>query len=84
MSKFFINCEEASHICDKSQYKEASFFERIKLTMHLLYCKVCRKYTKQNAKLTDCVKKSNVKCMDNSAKEAIKANVEKELSNHQH
>lgn len=84
MSKFFINCEEANHICDKSQYNEASFLEKFKLTFHLFYCRLCRKYTKNNSKLTECFKKSNVECMDNSAKESIKENVEKELAKQQH
>lgn len=47
-----IKCEEANKICDKSQYQEASFWERIKLELHLLTCKACRKYTKGNMELT--------------------------------
>lgn len=84
MGKFFINCEEAKHICDKSQYNEASFFEKFKLFLHLVLCKSCREYSKNNSKLTECIKKSNVECMDESAKEAIKKNVEKELAKQQH
>ncbi len=79
MSKFFLKCEEANHICDKSQYHEASFLEKIKLTIHLLYCRVCRKYSKNNAKLTECIEKSNVNCLDESVKNEIKKNFEKEL-----
>lgn len=47
-----IKCEEANRICDKSQYQEASFLERIKLELHLLTCKTCQKYTKENIELT--------------------------------
>ncbi len=82
MSKFFLKCEEASHVCDKSQYHEASFFEKIKLTIHLLYCRVCRKYSKNNAKLTECIEKSNVNCLDESVKNEMKKNFEKELIKH--
>ena len=49
MSKLFLKCDDANHVCDKSQYKEASFIEKIKLTFHLMYCKACRKYSKNNA-----------------------------------
>ena len=82
MSKFFLKCEEASHVCDKSQYHEASFFEKIKLTIHLIYCRVCRKYSKNNAKLTECIEKSNVNCLDESVKNEMKKNFEKELIKH--
>jgi len=53
MSKnFFISCDEATTICNKSQYKEASFWEIIKLNIHTLRCKVCGRYSKQNGTLT--------------------------------
>lgn len=48
MKQFIISCDEATMICDKNQYKEASFLEKIKLNFHFLSCKICRKYTKQN------------------------------------
>ncbi len=49
----FINCEEATIICTKNQYKEASFLEKIKLNIHLLRCKICGLYSKQNTKLSE-------------------------------
>jgi len=52
MSKFFINCDEATLICDKNQYKEAAFWDKVKLTYHLFLCKKCGVYTKQNAIVT--------------------------------
>ena len=33
-----MKCEDAGQVCDKSQYKEASFWEKLKLNVHLLYC----------------------------------------------
>ena len=51
-NKFFISCDEATTICNKSQYKEASFWEIIKLKIHILGCKICGLYSKQNAILT--------------------------------
>ena len=51
--KLFISCDEATTICTKNQYKEASFLEKVKLNIHLLNCKICGLYSKQNTKLTD-------------------------------
>ncbi len=83
MSKFFIKCDEANHVCDKSQYKEASFIEKVKLTIHLMYCKYCREYSNNNAKLTKCVEKSKVECLDNTVKKEMNVNLKKELVNQQ-
>jgi len=46
--KFMINCDEATAICDKSQYGEATFYDKIRLSFHLLVCKYCKTYSKQN------------------------------------
>lgn len=84
MSKLFLKCEEANHICDKAQYKEASLFEKLKLNLHLIFCSFCRKYSINNAKLTECIDESNVECMEDSKKTVMKQNFEKELAKHQH
>ena len=76
--KFKITCDEASTICDKSQYGEATFFEKIQLTWHLLKCKVCSLYSKQNSKMTDLFKmnsekcKNETQCLSNRDKEDLK------------
>lgn len=49
-----LTCDEATSICDKSQYKEATFWEIIKLNIHLFLCKKCGLYTKQNSIMTTC------------------------------
>ena len=55
-----LSCDEATAICDKSQYNEASFFEKIKLMFHLLVCKKCGMYSKQNGVLTKCYEKQQL------------------------
>ncbi|GAA3636636.1 hypothetical protein [Flavivirga jejuensis] len=80
--KFFIPCDDANHVCDKTQYKEATLWEMIKLNIHLLYCKFCREYTKNNAKLTKVLKKSEVECLDKKCKESMKLDFEKALKEH--
>ena len=71
-NNFMISCDEANHVCDKTQYKEATIWEKIRLNIHLIYCRACRKYTKNNTKLTVSIKTSEVKCMPKEDKIAIK------------
>ncbi len=70
--KIMIPCDEANHVCDKTQYKEANLWEMIILNIHLIYCRACRKYTKNNTKLTNIIKTSNVDCLDDDCKEKMK------------
>lgn len=77
--KIWIKCDEANYVCDKSQYKESSFWEKIKLNIHFLYCRACRKYSHNNAKLSKVITKSKVKCLDKNCKEAMKKDFEKAL-----
>ena len=58
MSKgLFISCDEATAICNKNQYKEASFWELVQLNLHVFRCKICGLYSKQNGKLTEVCEK---------------------------
>lgn len=81
-NKIIIPCEEANHVCDKNQYKEASLWEKIKLNIHLIYCKACRKYSKDNAKLTNVLKTGKTQTLDLEVKEELKSAFEKELAKH--
>ena len=84
-SKLFINCDEATTICDKSQYGEASLFERIRLTLHLVLCKHCKKYTRQNNLMTDVYKRFATPCegsdrMPEKEKKDLEAKLQEELN----
>ena len=81
MSKFKITipCDEANHVCDKTQYNDATLWEKIKLNIHLIYCRACRKYTANNSKLTKAIKKSDVECLDKKSKDMMKRDFEKAL-----
>jgi hypothetical protein len=79
MFKFLkITCQEANEICNKSQYNEATLLEKVKLNIHIAFCKICAMYSKQNAKLTDIFKskaidcKNHVHCMKEDDKELLK------------
>jgi hypothetical protein len=81
-NKVFINCDEATTICDKSQYKEASFFEIIQLKIHFFICKLCFLYSKQNSLLSKVYKSKAIDfkkqsfCISSNEKEAIKKKLE--------
>jgi hypothetical protein len=78
--KIFIKCEEANHTCDKTQYKEASIWGKIKLNIHLIYCAACRKYTARNTKLTQVVSKSKPKTLSAKQKEKMQETLLREVS----
>lgn len=77
--KFFLKCEEAVHVCDKGQYKEASFFEKLLLNLHNLMCKLCRKHSKQNTKLTETIKSADLKTLPKTEKNRIHELILKEI-----
>ena len=76
-------CNEAAHICDKSQYNESSVLEKIKLYTHILYCLTCRTYVKANKRLSLLIKKSQVTCLDKKNKESLKMNFQKALKHNE-
>tara|TARA_R110000822_G_scaffold273110_4_gene395639 strand:- start:81 stop:341 length:261 start_codon:yes stop_codon:yes gene_type:complete len=77
-----ITCNQATTICDKNQYGEASIKELIKLNIHLIKCRICRIYTKHNTTLTNFYKgyslhcKELKHCMSAEEKEALKKALE--------
>ncbi len=83
--KLLIPCDEAQHVCDKSQYNEASLLEKIKLNIHLAFCKACQKYTSNNIKLTKSMKKNNQHscAMATNEKSDLQNIFEKELAKQQ-
>jgi Zn-finger nucleic acid-binding protein len=83
MSKLKLSCQEANHVCDKNQYKEASFWEKVKLNIHLIYCAACRKYSMRNGKLTKVMRSSKLEVLDQTSKEKMHTAFEKELAKHQ-
>ncbi|CAM4272839.1 hypothetical protein [Gillisia limnaea] len=71
----FIDCSEAAFNCDKAQYNEASFYEKIKIHLHILLCKPCKNYTKKNTKLTKLIAKSNLKTCSEDEKKVWKEEI---------
>lgn len=79
----FITCEEAKHICDKSQYNEATSWEKFELKLRLLWCHVTKAYVNKNLKLTDAISKSHLNCMNAQERAALKLSIEQHLKNQQ-
>ena len=75
-------CNKTAHICDKNQYKEAGFFDNIKMTIHLFMCKYCREYSKRNVKLTKTIASANIKTLPPEQKELLKHRLTQEMNNH--
>ena len=80
MGKLKLECHEANHICDKSQYKEASFWEKVRLNIHLIYCRACQKYTARNNKLTNAVKNPKVNTVSKEEKAELQELLNKQLA----
>jgi hypothetical protein len=80
MGLFNINCDKASHICDKSQYQEASSLDIIKLKFHHVFCKVCRYHSKKNCLLTSLLKKTDLHILDQKSKADMENKLQKELA----
>ncbi len=76
----FISCDEAKHICDKSQYGEASFWEKVKLNLRLSWCRVTQAYTKKNRKLTDLMNQANGTAMNTNSKDEMRKKLQEKLS----
>lgn len=81
-----ITCNEATSICDKNQYKEASFWDKIRLSIHLFLCKHCASYSKQNSTMTRLFKmnshecKSKENCLSTEDKNELKEVLKKEVN----
>ncbi len=84
--KLKITCDQATTICDKSQYGESTIGDKIKLQIHFISCKVCTLYMKQNILLTKLYKakaktdqtKQHSYCMSKEEKEMLRKNLEKQ------
>ncbi|WP_299059314.1 hypothetical protein [uncultured Polaribacter sp.] len=77
-----ITCDQATTICDKNQYGEATIADKLKLMLHFLSCKICSLYTKQNNTLTKIYKshskscKKSIPCLSEEEKMAFKISLQ--------
>jgi len=79
MALFKINCHDGKILCDKNQYKETSFWEKVKLNFYLIICSECRSYTANNTKLTKAMKNPKIETVSQDEKNALKEKLAREL-----
>lgn len=72
-----ISCDEAAILCNKAQYKEASFLDRLKLKFHLIMCKTCSAFTKKNTEFTTLCEKANLQGLSEQEKLKMKQQLKK-------
>jgi len=82
-SFLFISCDEAKHICDKTQYGEATGWERFKLGLRLSWCRFTKVYSKNNNKLSDAVQKADINCLKATERKKLQDKLGQELTKHQ-
>lgn len=80
-SFLFISCEEAKHICDKSQYGDSTFWERIELTIRYMWCRITKAHVKRNKKLTKALKSSHVQGLQQNEREQLIEKFSQQLKN---
>lgn len=69
-------CEKAATICNKTQYREATFIEKVKLQFHLLICKTCSGFSTQNSKFTTLCEKANLQVLSEQDKLKMKEQIQ--------
>ncbi len=74
-----ISCDEAQIICHKSQYKDASFFEILKLKFHLLVCKACSSFSRKNTRLTSLCDEAHLQVLPEKEKVIMKKRLQERL-----
>ncbi len=67
-----ISCDEAAVICNKNQYGEASFVDKLKFRFHVFLCKTCSVFTKKNTHLTTLCEKANLQGLSEQEKLRMK------------
>lgn len=74
-----ISCEKASLICNKAQYDEATFMDKVKLKFHLMICKTCSTYTRKNTEFTTLCEKANMNSLSENEKTKMKEALKNKL-----
>lgn len=70
-----LSCAEAAGLCAKAEYKEASLKEKLRLKLHLYFCRTCSDYYHNNKKLTDLLKKADLKSCSPEEKENFREKI---------
>lgn len=71
-----LSCNDAASISTQAEYKEASFKNWLRLKLHLYLCRSCNKYYQDNRKLSDLLKKADIKSCSPQEKEILKQKIQ--------
>ncbi|KKN13617.1 hypothetical protein LCGC14_1004550 [marine sediment metagenome] len=74
-----ISCKKAALICNKVQYREATFLERLKLKFHLFVCKNCPEFSRQNSRLTSLCQQADLRSLSETDKKKMKEILKEEF-----
>ena len=77
---FGLSCSEAAKICDKTAYRESGFLEKLKLKIHLYFCKNCKNYNQRNKRLNELINKAKIHSCSKEEKEVFKERIQKNCS----
>jgi hypothetical protein len=75
-----FSCKDASHICDKAQYREAKPLEKWLMKLHHLVCRVCREHAVRNTRLSYLLRDANLHVLPKHKKDALKGRIREQLS----
>lgn len=80
-----FNCDDALVACDKNQYENLNFWNKLRLKIHLFYCDYCRGYSRRNQKLSELFRKAGIKTkkyktLDTSTKDELKKKLIEEMN----
>lgn len=67
-----LSCAEAASVCQKAEYKEANLLEKLRLKLHLFFCRRCKDYYENNKKLSSLLKKANLSSCSSQEKAHFK------------
>ncbi len=74
-----ISCDEAKIICHKTQYNDASFWETLKLRLHLLVCNTCASFSKMNSRLTKLCEEASIRNLSDRDKLRMKKKLDENI-----
>ncbi len=74
---YMISCEKAALICCKAQYKDATVWEKMKLTWHRIFCSTCGLFIKKNSQLTSLCEKAKLQGLTQKDKLEMKEELQK-------
>ena len=79
LKNLYVSREDAFLICDKSQYRESTLWEKIKLNIRYIFCRATRAYVNRNIKLTKAVKSSKLECLEYSERKLMEDRFSEQL-----